>query len=83
MTRPRPFDVYGDLPSGQVVIEASAGTGKTFTLSTLATRFLAERDLAPSEVLIVTFTRAATAELSLAPGSAKDAALRAAAAELP
>jgi len=58
-----PFDVYGKLPSGQVVIEASAGTGKTFTLSTLATRFLAERDLAPSELLIVTFTRAATAEL--------------------
>ena len=63
MTGHRPFDVYGELPSGQVVIEASAGTGKTFTLSTLATRFLAERDLAPSELLIVTFTRAATAEL--------------------
>jgi exodeoxyribonuclease V beta subunit len=59
----RPFDVLGELPSGQVAIEASAGTGKTFTLAALATRYLAERDIAPSELLIVTFTRAATAEL--------------------
>ena len=57
------FDVLGRLPDGQVVIEASAGTGKTYTLASLATRFLAERDIAPSELLMVTFTRAATAEL--------------------
>ncbi len=59
----RTFDVLGGLPTGQVAIEASAGTGKTFTLAALATRYLAERDIAPSELLIVTFTRAATAEL--------------------
>ncbi|MGA2835311.1 MAG: UvrD-helicase domain-containing protein [Acidimicrobiales bacterium] len=59
----RPFDVLGELPAGQVAIEASAGTGKTFALAALATRYLAERDIAPSELLIVTFTRAATAEL--------------------
>ena len=58
-----PFPLYGPLPGGQVAIEASAGTGKTYTLAVLATRFLAERDVAPSELLIVTFTRAATAEL--------------------
>ena len=58
-----PFALFGDLPTGQVAIEASAGTGKTFTLAVLATRFLAERGIAPSELLIVTFTRAATAEL--------------------
>ncbi len=57
------FDILDRLPEGQVVIEASAGTGKTYTLASLATRFLAERDIAPSELLIVTFTRAATAEL--------------------
>ena len=62
MTAPE-FDVLGALPEGQVVIEASAGTGKTFTLASLATRYLAERDIAPSELLMVTFTRAATAEL--------------------
>ena len=58
-----PFSLFGDLPTGQVAIEASAGTGKTFTLAALATRYLAERGVAPSELLIVTFTRAATAEL--------------------
>jgi len=58
-----PFDLFGELPTGQVAIEASAGTGKTYTLAALATRYLAERSVAPSELLIVTFTRAATAEL--------------------
>jgi len=58
-----PFDVLGRLPSGRVAIEASAGTGKTYTLAALATRYLAEEGFAPSELLIVTFTRAATAEL--------------------
>ena len=57
------FSSYGPLPHGRVAIEASAGTGKTFTLATLATRYLAEEDIGPSELLIVTFTRAATAEL--------------------
>ena len=46
-----------------MAIEASAGTGKTFTLAALATRYLAERDISPADLLIVTFTRAATAEL--------------------
>jgi exodeoxyribonuclease V beta subunit len=58
-----PFDIYGALPTGRVAIEASAGTGKTFTLAELATRYLAERDISPADLLIVTFTRAATAEL--------------------
>ena len=58
-----PFDPLGPLPAGRVVIEASAGTGKTFTLAALATRYLAEQDMTPSDLLIVTFTRAATAEL--------------------
>lgn len=59
----RPFALYGPLPTGRTAIEASAGTGKTYTLAALATRFLAERDITPSDLLIVTFTRAATAEL--------------------
>ena len=33
-----PIDIYGPLPTGRVAIEASAGTGKTFTLAVLATR---------------------------------------------
>nr|WP_283251038.1 UvrD-helicase domain-containing protein [Rhabdothermincola salaria] len=51
------------MPSGLTVIEASAGTGKTYALAGLATRAIAERGLAASELCIVTFTEAATAEL--------------------
>jgi exodeoxyribonuclease V beta subunit len=46
-----------------MAIEASAGTGKTYTLASLATRYIAEGGVPPSELLIVTFTRAATGEL--------------------
>ncbi len=58
-----PFDLTGVLPAGRVAIEASAGTGKTYTLATLVARYVAERDLAIDQVLVVTFTRAAAAEL--------------------
>lgn len=58
-----PFVLTGALPGpGMTVIEASAGTGKTFTLSGLAVRFLAE-GIAPEEILAITFTRMATGEL--------------------
>ena len=58
-----PFDLCDDLPRGKLAIQASAGTGKTYALAVLATRFIAETDLSASELLIVTFTRAATNEL--------------------
>ena len=35
-THPVAFDVCGDLPTGTTVLEASAGTGKTFTIAALA-----------------------------------------------
>ena len=57
------FDLADALPSGKLAIQASAGTGKTYTLADLATRFLAEGRASASELLIVTFTRAATDEL--------------------
>ncbi len=59
----QPFDVTGPLPRGKVAIQASAGTGKTFALAALAARYIVEADVAASELLIVTFTRAATDEL--------------------
>ncbi len=59
----RPFSITDDLPRRGLVIEASAGTGKTYALADLATRFLAESDVLTSELLIVTFTRAATNQL--------------------
>ncbi len=59
----RAFDPLGPLPRGRCAIEASAGTGKTFTLVNLALRYLAETDVSISELLLVTYTRAAAAEL--------------------
>jgi exodeoxyribonuclease V beta subunit len=50
--------------AGLQMIEASAGTGKTFTITTLVLRLVLERGLAPDEIVVVTFTRAATAELA-------------------
>jgi exodeoxyribonuclease V beta subunit len=58
----RPFDVCGPLPRGVTVLEASAGTGKTYTIAALAARYVAEGT--PLErILLVTFTRMATSEL--------------------
>jgi exodeoxyribonuclease V beta subunit len=57
------FDLADPLPRGKLAIQASAGTGKTYTLTDLAIRFLAEGRASASELLIVTFTRAATDEL--------------------
>jgi exodeoxyribonuclease V beta subunit len=57
-------DPYLELPlDGVRLVEASAGTGKTFTLATLVTRLVVERDLRVGQVLAVTFTEAATQEL--------------------
>jgi len=48
---------------GQILIEASAGTGKTYTIGLLFLRLLLERKLSVDEILVVTFTKAATEEL--------------------
>ncbi|HWD65849.1 MAG TPA: UvrD-helicase domain-containing protein [Solirubrobacteraceae bacterium] len=56
------FDLCGPLPEGVTVLEASAGTGKTFTIAALTARYVAEG--APLDsLLLVTFTRIATGEL--------------------
>lgn len=48
---------------GTTLIEASAGTGKTHTLTTLFLRLLLEKRLRVDQILVVTFTEAATEEL--------------------
>ena len=48
---------------GLNLIEASAGTGKTWNICGLYVRLLVERELTVSQILVVTFTKAATAEL--------------------
>ncbi|PZO09227.1 MAG: exodeoxyribonuclease V subunit beta [Lysobacteraceae bacterium] len=57
-------DLGLDLPlHGLQLVEASAGTGKTFTLATLYARLVIELKLPVSSLLAVTFTDAATQEL--------------------
>ena len=51
----------GDAP--ELLIEASAGTGKTYALTTLAARLLVEKRVEIGDLLVVTFTIAATGEL--------------------
>jgi len=64
MNQPVDDHPYLRLPlDGVHLIEASAGTGKTFTLATLFTRLLVERGLKVSEILTVTYTEAAAQEL--------------------
>jgi exodeoxyribonuclease V beta subunit len=57
------FDVCGALPSGTTLLEASAGTGKTFTVGALVTRYVAEGVARLDEMLVITFGRAASQEL--------------------
>ena len=45
------------------MLEASAGTGKTFALAGLVTRYLAEGDATLDQMLLITFSRAASQEL--------------------
>ncbi len=58
------FDpVQTELLKGVNLIEASAGTGKTYAIAMLVLRFVVEQDIAIEKLLVVTFTKAATEEL--------------------
>ena len=61
---PAPFDVFACEIGGTRLIEASAGTGKTWNLCGIYLRLLLEHALDVQQILVVTFTNAATAELS-------------------
>ncbi len=49
--------------SGTHLVEASAGTGKTYAITTLFVRLIVTRSLGIEQILVVTFTEAATTEL--------------------
>ena len=51
------------LEPGIRLIEASAGTGKTFSLSHLVLRLLTEKKHSINEILVVSFTRATASEI--------------------
>lgn len=57
------FDLYTQPLTGVRLIEASAGTGKTWSIAGLYVRLLLETDATVEKILVVTFTKAATAEL--------------------
>ena len=57
------FDIADDLPDGTTVLEASAGTGKTWTVGALVARYVAEGEATLDEMLLITFSRAASQEL--------------------
>ena len=58
------FDLVNTpLDLGVTRLEASAGTGKTFALAGIFLRLLIEEKIPASDILVVTFTEAATAEL--------------------
>lgn len=51
------------LKKGTNLIEASAGTGKTYSIAMLILRFVVENQFELEKLLVVTFTKAATQEL--------------------
>ena len=53
------------LDPAATLIEASAGTGKTYNIQHLYLRFILEEGLTPDRILVVTFSREATAELKM------------------
>jgi exodeoxyribonuclease V beta subunit len=57
------LDVLAAPLEGSNLIEANAGTGKTWTITTLYLRLLLETGRDVASILVVTFTEAATAEL--------------------
>ncbi|MBV7530650.1 exodeoxyribonuclease V subunit beta [Chitinophaga sp. sic0106] len=57
------FEVTTVPMEGSNLIEASAGTGKTYSIGILVLRLVLEKQISVKEILMVTFTKAAVAEL--------------------
>lgn len=57
------FDPINTPLAGTNLIEASAGTGKTYAIAGLFLRLVLEEQLTADQILVVTFTKAATQEL--------------------
>ena len=63
MTTPTPLNPLTIPVHGIHLIEASAGTGKTWNIAALFTRLVLLEQQSVEKILVVTFTKAATAEL--------------------
>src|ERR1700730_12355019 len=77
MDDPLPIDL-----DAHAVVEASAGTGKTYTIEQLVLRLLLERKVPLEQILLVTFTEKATGELKTRLRTALESRLRAYSAAL-
>ncbi len=60
---PEKFDPCKVSLRGTNLIEASAGTGKTYSIGIMVLRLLLEKNIPINQILMVTFTKAAVAEL--------------------
>jgi len=71
MTNVHPLDALTFPLQGQQLIEASAGTGKTYTITALYLRLLlgqgdiSDKPLGPEQILVVTFTEAVSVKVTL------------------
>ncbi len=63
MTQARDIDIRTAPLAGTTLVEANAGTGKTWTVAALYVRLLLEAPLDVERILVLTFGVAATAEL--------------------
>ncbi len=62
-TTMQPFGPLTPVVPGITLLEASAGTGKTYQITNLVLRLLVDNGIRLPRILVVTFTKAATAEL--------------------
>jgi exodeoxyribonuclease V beta subunit len=63
MSRSRDWRALDLSPGRRSLLEASAGTGKTWTISVLYLRLLLEQGLTPRQIVVTTFTNPAAEEL--------------------
>ena len=63
MTTNTSFDITQPLPQGTVLLAASAGTGKTWTISAVCAKAIATGLVHMENLLLVTFNRSAAREL--------------------
>lgn len=63
MTATVHYDPAGPLPTATVLLEASAGTGKTHAIAALATRYVAEGVVSVDQLAVISFSRVASDEL--------------------
>ncbi|MGM0461852.1 MAG: UvrD-helicase domain-containing protein [Fibrobacterota bacterium] len=60
---PQTFDVHSVPLSKISMVDASAGTGKTYSIALLVIRLILEKDMDIRTILVLTFTKAATREI--------------------